>query len=245
MTETHYFDGVKGKTSFSRQELLQSFRNGGFGLSDASFCKKLESMVKDEEIIRAGRNIYCFPKGNKAVYRHEYSALANAVAAFIKGQYPLLAFSILDLIQLNDFVNHQIAHNILLLSVETDIMEFIFDALKEQYPGKVFIEPTPEIYHQYWCDDMIIIVKLTTEAPKGRTESWHTRLEKLLVDIMSEPLIPESISESEFPNIYEGAFARYVIDEGCLFRYAKRRKAEQKIRKLITEQTNITLRQNR
>ena len=245
MTEPCYFDGIKNKTSFTRQDLLQSFRDGGFGLSYASFCKKLEVMIREGEIVRAGRNVYCFPKGDKVAYKHEYSDLANEVAMLVKEQYPLLKFSILELIQLNDFVNHQIAHNILFLSVEAEIMEFVFDTLKEQYPGKVLINPTPEIYHQYWSDNMIVIGKLTTEAPKGLAETWHTRLEKLLVDIVSEPLIPESLSESEYPNIYEDAFARYVVDESCLFRYAKRRKAERKIRKLIKEKTNITLQMKR
>lgn len=242
MTELRYFDGIKNKMSFTRQDLLQSFRNGGFRLSDASFCKKIESMVKDGEIIRVGRNVYCFPKRDKGVYKHEYSVLAIEVADLVREQYPLLEFSILELIQLNDFVNHQIAHNILFLSVEAEIMDFVFDTLKEQYPGKVLINPTPEIYHQYWSDNMIVIGKLTTEAPKGLTASWHTRLEKLLVDIVSEPLISESVSENEYPNIYEDAFLRYVVDESCMFRYAKRRKAEKKIRKLIKEKTNITLR---
>ena len=124
---------------------------------------------------------------------------------------------------MNDFVNHQIAHNTLFVAVEADIMGFVFDTLKEKYPGKVLINPTAEIYHQYWSDDMIVIVKLKTEAPKGMVETWHTKLEKLLVDIVSEQLISESISKSEYPNIYEDALARYIVDESCLFRYAKRR----------------------
>lgn len=74
-------------------------------------------------------------------------------------------------------------------------MDFVFDSLKEKYQGKVLINPTVDIYHQYWSDNMIVIIKLTTEAPKGKKESWHTRLEKILVDIMSEPLLIASISE--------------------------------------------------
>lgn len=241
MTELCYLDGIRGKTSFTRQDLLQSFRFGGFGLSEASFCKKLESMIKEGEIVRVGRNKYCFPAADKVIYKHEYSELANEIAALVKEWYPVLEFSILELIQLNNFVNHQIAHNILFLSVEAEIMDFIFGTLKEQYPGKVLINPTPEIFHQYWSDNMIVIGKLTTEAPKGLMEPWHTRLEKLLVDILSEPLIRESVSESEYPNIYEEAFSRYVVEENCLFRYARRRGAEAKIRKMIQEKTNISL----
>ena len=162
---------------------------------------------------------------------------------------------------MNDFVNHLVAHNVIFLSVESDIMEFVFDTLKEKYPGKVLINPTADIYHQYWSDNMIVIVKLITEAPKGqekswhtmekselnvpissgREKSWHTRLEKLLVDIMSEPLLLASISESEYPGVYMDAFARYYIDENCLFRYANRRKSAKKIKKLLHDKTDIIL----
>lgn len=242
MTETCYFEGIKNKESFSRQEVLQSFRKGGFGLSDASFYRRFTTMVKEGEVVRAGNGVYCFPKSDVRPYEHEYSDLTVEVAGLIQEQYPLLDFSIMELIQLNDFVNHQIAHNVLFLSVEADIMEFVFDTLKEKYFGKVFINPTPEIYHQYWSDNMIVINKLITEAPKSPTISWHTRLEKLLVDIVADPLLLDSISDSEYPSIYEDAFSMYIVDESCLFRYAARRTVDKKIRKLIREKTNITLR---
>ena len=105
----------------------------------------------------------------------------------------------------------------------------------------MLINPTVDIYHQYWSDNMIVIIKLTTEAPKGKKESWHTRLEKILVDIMSEPLLIASISEAEYPRIYMDAFERYIIDKNCLIRYANRRKSTKKIQKFIHEKTNINL----
>ena len=64
----------------------------------------------------------------------------------------------------------------------------------------------------------------------------------MLVDLVSDPLLQEVISKSEYPAIFEGAFSGYVIDESCLFRYAKRRAAEKRLRALIRVKTNITLR---
>ena len=124
-------------------------------------------MVRDGDLARVGNGLYCFPGNNARPYDHEYSGLAVEVASLIQEQYPLVDFSIMELIQLNDFVNHQLAHNVLFLSVESDVIEFVFDMLKDQYFGKVFINPTLEMYHQYWSDNMIVINKLTTEAPKS------------------------------------------------------------------------------
>lgn len=242
MTDPRYFEGIKNKKCFDRQAVLESFRNGGYKLSDASFYKKLAVMVKEGELARVGNGIYCIPEKSVKPYKHEYSEFAAEVAALLQEQYPLLDFSIMEMIQLNDFINHQIAHNTLFLSVESDIIEFVFDLLKEKYFGKVFINPTLEMYHQYWSDDMIVVNKLITEAPKSSTVSWHARLEKMLVDIVSDSLLSESVSKSEYPGIYENAFSMYVVDESSLFRYAARRTVDKKINKMIQEKTNIKLR---
>ena len=241
MTEEIYFRGVHNVTEFTRNELFVSFRQGGYQLSEASFYKKVEDMVNDGEIVRVGRNHYCLPNDKRQVYRHDYSELAEEVALQLEEQYPYLNFTIFEFVQMNDFVNHLVAHNVIFLSVESDTMEFVFDTLKEKYTGKVLINQTTDIYHQYWADNMIVIVKLITEAPKGQEKSWHTRLEKLLVDIMSEPLLLASISESEYPGVYMDAFTRYYIDENCLFRYANRRKSAKKIKKLLHDKTDIIL----
>ena len=242
MLEKRYYDGLLDVTRFTRKELLESFRMAGYMLSEASFYKKVEELVKNGQIIRVGRNVYSLPDDKRLTYEYKYSELAEAVAQEIAQQYPYVNFSIFEFVQLNDFVNHLIAHNVIFLSVEADIMEFVFETLRDKYPGKVLINPTVEIYHQYWSDNMIVLGKLTTEAPKGQKASWHTRLEKMLVDIMAEPLLLASISRAEYPHIYEDAFDRYIVDENGLFRYASRRKVTKKIKELIRKETDIVLR---
>lgn len=233
MLEKRYYDGLLDVTRFTRKELLESFRMAGYMLSEASFYKKVEELVKNGQIIRVGRNVYSLPDDKRLTYEYKYSELAEEVAQEIAQQYPYVNFSIFEFVQLNDFVNHLIAHNVIFLSVEADIMDFVFETLRDKYPGKVLINPTVEIYHQYWSDNMIVLGKLTTEAPKGQKASWHTRLEKMLVDIMAEPLLLASISRAEYPHIYEDAFDRYIVDENGLFRYASRRKVTKKIKELI------------
>ena len=242
MLEKRYYDGLLDVTRFTRKELLESFRMAGYMLSEASFYKKVEELVKNGQIIRVGRNVYSLPDDKRLTYEYKYSELAEEVAQEIAQQYPYVNFSIFEFVQLNDFVNHLIAHNVIFLSVEAEIMDFVFETLRDKYLGKVLINPTVEIYHQYWSDNMIVLGKLTTEAPKGQKASWHTRLEKMLVDIMAEPLLLASISRAEYPHIYEDAFDRYIVDENGLFRYASRRKVTKKIKELIRKETDIVLR---
>ena len=150
-------------------------------------------------------------------------------------------FILFELILLNEFVNHQLAHNIIFVSVESEIMDFVFDALKGAYAGRVLLNPSVEVFHRYWVDNMIVITKMITETPKGINQKWHARIESILVDLMSVPLLQESISESEYEAIFENAFARYVVNESCLFRYARRRAADKRIKRFIKEKTGIIL----
>ena len=230
------------KQSFSRQDFFQVFREKGFEAGEESLKKRLRKMLDVGAIVRVGRNAYCVPAKGMSQYEYQYSNISNAVARIIKENHPYLEFLIFELFQLNEFVNHQLAHNIIFVSVESEIMDFIFDTLKEAYPGKVLVNPTPEVFHKYWVDNMIVVTKMITETPKGRQQKWHARIESILVDVMTAPLLQESVSESEYAAIYEGAFTRYAVDESCLFRYAKRRAADKKIKGFIKEKTRSTLR---
>ena len=235
-------DYLRNKVSFNRTDLRDAFVADGNCISPSVMKKELNKLLDEGKIARVGRNAYYIPAKGETSYEYAYSQLAEEVADIVKTTHPFLEFSITELIQVNEFVNHQIAHNILFLSVEDELKEFVFETLKEKYPGKVLLNPSVELFHQYWSENMIVIEKLITEAPKSKRDPWKARLEKLLVDLLTEPLWLESIGESELPTIYEDAFARYVIDESCLFRYAARRNAGKKIRIFITEKTTITLR---
>lgn len=228
--------------SFNFEDFFMTNLDNGCPLGEEAMRKRLRGLVKSGEVVRVGRNAYCVSGKKMSSYRHEYSEEACTAAQTIQEAFPAVAFTIFELVQLNEFVNHQLAHNVLFLSVEDDIINFVFELLKEQFPGKVLLDPTAKLYYQYWYDGMIVLNKLVTEAPRGIEDAWHIRLEKMLVDLVSDPLLQEVISKSEYPAIFEGAFSGYVIDESCLFRYAKRRGAEKRLRELIREKTDITLR---
>ncbi len=240
-----YINILSDKGLFTRSDLQLAMQACGMSTTTASMKKKLNEGLTEGYIARAGRNSYYIPKSGEQVYQYNYSELSNEVAQLIIETHPYLRFSISELIQINEFANHQMAHNIVFLSVEEDVIDFVFDTVKEKYPGKVLLNPSPELFHQYWYDNMIVITKLVTEAPKGKTVDWHTKIEKLLVDLMVEPLWQESVSDGDLPLIFTDAFSRYIVDESCLFRYAKRRTSEYKIRKFIGDHTSIKLRSMR
>ena len=241
MDNHQYLCTLHNQNSFSRDNLRAAMNNCGMYISEASFKLKLQWLIKSGKIVRVGRNAYCIPNDRLHKYRYEPSELSGDVTGRLQENHPYLDFTMFELVQLNEFINHQVAHNALFVSVEADLGGFVFETLKTAYPGKILLYPNIKTYHQYWFSDMIVIGKLITESPKDREMPKAARLEKILVDIIADPLLSSSVSESEYPGIYWNAFNKYVVDESCLFRYARRRSSDRKIYQLIT-QTGLQLR---
>ena len=137
--DTAYLKTLEKKDSFSRAELLAAMEKNGVRISDSMLKVVLKRLMDAEEIIRVGRNAYCVNEESRRMYEHEYSELARSIAKQMKEDFPYLSFSVFELVQLNAFVNHQIAHNVIFVSVESDLGDFVFDKLKEKYPGRVLI----------------------------------------------------------------------------------------------------------
>lgn len=241
MTDINYLQLLCNESSFNRAQLQEAMKVCGQELSEASFKKRLQELLKQQQIVRVGRNAYRVARNHIAHYHFDYSDSVVALSDIIKDNFPYLDYSIFELRQLNEFLNHQLAHNTVFLSVESDVISFVFEALKEFFNGQVLISPTIDLFNQYWTDNMIVLIKRVTEAPKGTDELWHSRIEKILVDLITEPLIQDSISESELSSIFEDAFHRYVVDESCLFRYARRRGADKELKEFIQTNTSVQL----
>lgn len=244
MENLQYLGTLSCQNSFSRDDLRVAMNNYGKKISEASFKSKLQLLINAGKIVRVGRNAYCIPSDGLRKYSYEHSEQSEDVAGRLQENHPYLGFTIFELVQLNEFMNHQMAHNALFVSVEGDLGGFVFDTLQAAYPGKLLINPNTNTYHQYWSSDMIVIGKLVTESPKNREIPWAARLEKVLVDIIADPLLSSTVSESEYPGIFRNAFSKFVVDESCLFRYAKRRSSDGKIYQLIT-QAGLQLRTRR
>jgi len=162
-----YIQTLAKHNTFSNKDFYQVFRDNGFEAGDESLRKKLHEMLTVGTIARVARNTYCVPGQGVRRYEYAYSDISNDVARTIMEKHPCIDFILFELIQLNEFVNHQLAHNIIFVSVESEIMDFVFDALKGAYAGRVLLNPSVEVFHRYWVDNMIVITKMITETPKG------------------------------------------------------------------------------
>lgn len=111
---------LKNMESFGRQEFLKVLEGQYKGLSLASYKLKMQRLLESGQIARAGRNMYCIPDNQVPVYYYEYSEFAMQIQKMIYEKYPFLEYRIFELVQVNKFLNHQIAHNAVFVFVEAD-----------------------------------------------------------------------------------------------------------------------------
>lgn len=239
MTDTSLIlDRMVNYRSFSRSDLQAVLKKYGYRTSDSITNHMIARMLSECDIVRIGRNKYCVSDCLKP-YRFSYSHAANSMAEEIMVAHPYLDFRIFELIQLNEFVNHQIAHNIIFVSVEGGLEEDVFNTLWEGHKGSVLLKPDADELFRYMNGDTAVILKLPTESPKGISAFWNTRIEKMLVDIAVDKLLTKVVYAGEYPTIYRDAVRKYAIDANAMFRYARRRGALEKYSQFLTYEAGL------
>ena len=223
---------------FSRSDLQTVMEKCGHPTSKSITNHLLTRMLASGDIVRVGRNRYRVAASLQK-YHYAYSEFAVSVADEIIHTHPYLDFRIFELIQLNEFINHQIAHNIVFVSVEGGLEGDVFNTLWEKHRGSVLLNPNADELFRYMTENMIVIIKLPTESPRGIIKFWNTRLEKMLVDIAADKLLGKVVYSGEYPAIYQEAFRKYAIDKSTMFRYAGRRGALDKYRSFLVNEAGL------
>ena len=213
---------------FSKEEYVSAMGNE-YSMSEPQIAYDLQKRLDSGSIIRFGWNKYTV-SNKKEIYSYKYSDKAEDIVSVINNNYVGLNYQIFELVQLNEFVNHMIAHNSIFVYVENELQEYVFDTLKNVYPGRVMLRPSLIEYYRYGIDDEIVVMRLPSETPKGTNYPWACRLEKIIVDVLTDKLIKEIVPEEEKYNIVNGAYDGYLLDEDTMIRYAKRKGAERKFR---------------
>lgn len=228
------YEKLKTENHFSRSEYFAAVEEKTGKTSYDALAYSLRKDLANGEIFRIGRNQYSFLK-TKLIYTHTYSEEASCAATEIESEYPDVDFQIFELTQLNSFVNHQIAHNTIFISVENDVIDFVFDSLHRKYPGRIMLKPSIAEYYRYLVDNQLVLIRLPSESPKGTNQPWQSKLEKILVDISVDKLISRIVSPGEYENIFPEAFSRYHIDLNSMFRYSRRKGAIDKFTAILKE----------
>lgn len=197
-------------------------------------------------IVRDAKNDYMSDRESfKKKYKPTPSDFLRKIVSEVKTEFTDVALTIWETRELNQFMVHQPFVNLVILEVEKDSVESVFNHFAEIFPGKTFLSPDQLVIERYVMQqkEALIISKSITQTPRGRKRSeWpYAKLEKVLVDIFVNKDLFVFYQGGEMINIFEKAFIKYLIDEPSLFRYAGRRNTAEKLKEFIQTNTNIEL----
>lgn len=225
---------LKAVPFFDRKILYEVINKQGSEYSKNSLTWLLGKFIAEGNVERIGRNKYrviLHSEKAKKVYEPMESERLKEVRNFVLKKYPLVDFCIWETVQINEFLNHQIANNAIVIEVENRIENMVYTTLKEVFGRNVLLKPDEKERIYYQENETIIVMKLISEAPVNRRERHTNTIEKLLVDLESNEFLNSSFALSELNQIDQEIFLKYVVDQNRLYRYARRRNAVQRIEK--------------
>ena len=228
---------------FNKNAFREAVRSIYPDCSESSINWMLITLRKQGSLASVGAGkYYRIPKDipPKKQYSYPHSREYLYLEKEITEAYPLVNFQMWELIQMNDFANHQIAKNVIFIEVEAMLVDTVFELLHEKHPYAMIQPSVDTFYKQRAPETDIVVQKLLSEAPSP--DANHSCvIEKLLVDLLSKKLSGSLIERSEYPRIYEDIFYKYNIDETRMFRYARRRHLYESLLTFITKKTDVQL----
>lgn len=143
----------------------------------------------------------------------------------------------------NSFSTHQATQGFLVIEMEKESTESVFDYLKDSGHNRVYLllhkqdEALLERY-VFEQDGSIIIQRAINKAPLQKMPVDEGQvpvpyLEKMLVDLFIDKHLLMAYQGAEMDRIYESAIQEYVLDYKKLFSYAKRRGKIQEIQEYL------------
>ena len=230
---------VNGELIYSTEDLMTLILKSNPGYKSSSLYNKIEEMENNGEITRVGKTQYVFAK-RKSFNNEIEGNIAKGVDKLMKNNYSSdFEYVIYETTAtLNQFLNHLINKNIIILEVNKFFLDHVFNTLKDAGYKSVLINPNKEDVFRYIEDDSIILLPLISRSPIDKKNKRIT-IEKLAVDMICSTTLNCFYEGAELPNVIEDILFNYKVRYDTLKNYAKRRHALDKLKALTPKTMEI------
>lgn len=228
------------RQSFSRQELYAFYTEFKPELKETTFRWIIYNLKEKQIITSISKGL--FTLSFKPVFKPETDKSEKKIFSVIEKQFAGLKFCIWSTRIVSEFMLHIPAKHITILQVEKEALEPVYDFLKTQKLGDIFIQPEEKEIERYIyeSDKAIVLLPLVSKSPLQKIDKIQTiTLEKLIVDLYSDKKLFTAFQGSELAHIVNNAYSRYALDFTKLFHYAKRRRKDVELRELFKTKTDI------
>ena len=228
---------------FCREDVLEAILRMNPDYNSRAFNRHFSRLLLHGCMESVGENLYakvCPDNARKTYIYSDPGVELSSIELTLDTNFPRADFLLLETTKLNEFFNHQIAQNTIIVMVERMLMDAFFEQLKEQFPSVLFA-PTPNDFAKYGKNGSIVIEKLSARYPKNPVQKRSFSIEKLVVDLFAERILKEFINLDDYPLALEIIFKKYRVNETRLFNYARARRVDMEIRAMINDKTRIEL----
>lgn len=188
---------------------------------------RIYALVQSGVLARTGKGK--FSLGSSKAFIPEVSITLKNLYRDIQRQFPYVQICVWSTSVFNEFMLHQPGRYYLLVEVDKDVTQSVFNFLTEKKKS-IFLEPTAEVLSLYASKEKnaMIIKSLVSEAPVQLLQNVFTvTLEKMLVDIFCDEVLFAAQQGSEMQTIFRNAFDNYTVNENKMLRYADRRRKKE------------------
>lgn len=231
---------LPARKPFPKADLRRFYSRFQPELSEQAFRRILYALEKHQVLTPIGAGMYARTGNEETASREnfvpDWSSACKGIQGIVKQAFPYLETLSWETRLLHEWMLHQPANNQIILEVEKDACESVFNHLAQEYPGQVFLEPDRAMMERYILPlpESILVLRLMTQSPKKKLRGViFPRLEKILVDIFVDSDKFFAFQGEELVHIFENVFNAYWINEKTLFRYAGRRNAAVRVRDFI------------
>lgn len=230
----------KGKGHFDRDTLSTFLTDLDPEITESALTWRIHDLVKRKVVDQVKLGIYIISE--KEVYKPMISEKLARLSKIVSKEFDDLGYCLWSTEWLNDFTRHQLGTFFYMLEVEKDFVEEVFNAYSESKQYRVFLDPKEEIMERYVESEISIIIKpLISRSPKQKVAVkdkskdgiYVPTLEKILIDVYSDPVTFYSIQGSEMDALFENALKRHQVNFTKLISYARRRNKEEQIKSYL------------
>lgn len=238
IVENKLIEAFKERGSFDRDELFQFYLDFEPDLKESTFSWRIYDLKKKDIIKTIGRGLYVI--SYKPKYKPVLSDSVLKIVRKINERFEEIQYAIWENQWLNEFTQHQVSNQMIIVEVEKEFTESIYFYLNDELRMDFFLNPDEKEIEFYISESSvpIVIKRLVTRAPISKLRDKKNvipvaTLEKIMVDLFADENLFHFYQGSELINIYEKILERYNINFTKLFSYAKRRKKELEIKQFM------------
>lgn len=221
--------------SFQRQELLLDVVRHNLDINQRTIDLQLSRLIASNVILRTGRGNYKLMEKKQPFFTYQPSEEEKTIYQKLKLQFPFSEMCVWSPKVLSSFMLHIPNVNYILVDVEKDGIEPVFNALQQLQPKRqILMTPTSKDCDRYLIGtDAIVVRQLIGESPITQSDGCTVPcIEKILVDAISDNEL-RFANSSEIYNIFANVRERFNVNISKLMRYASRRNRKEKVKQIL------------